>query len=497
MLDRISITLGAGAALLLACGHALAWDGAAITYVTSQLEQREGTLIDLRDGAARIRDANSRERQVPLNQLAAIIFEDAESYEDATYEAPTLVRGAPTVGQGLIITVDRQRIRGKPIEGDPGAESLLWDGPPFGPRVFPLESLIAFRPGSGSQITLPQPLDRDVIIFKNADRAPTFVESIIATRPEPEAEPVQPPGLTAREAMAWQRMRRASQTEASQRRTAAVVSGVVRADVQNRPADIPLERIQAITFANPPQRPTPMPRAWLSDSSVVATKTLVLDVPASLSAAAPRRLGDAAIQLDAPAERPTLVLSLPDVGPGSQRFDQPTLPTPTVGGRIPLKQVTAIALDASRLTPLSACVLHSDPLATSSRRWTPPARIEKGSSHASMPLDAFDISLPGPMQLTVDLPPTATHVGGVLSLPLSARPLASCRVRVAIIDAAGTPHEIASAELSAKSPTHPVAAAMPSEAAGPFRLRVTIDPTDDGPIQDSVLLRRFLVLVEP
>jgi hypothetical protein len=495
-------TLCAAAALMLASSVAFAWDGAPVTYITSQLQQHPGMLLDLRDGNARIRDANGRDRSIPLDQLAAIIFEDADTQDQSTLETSTLLRAGAPVAQGLVVTTDNQRLRGRPVEGDPGSESLLWDGPPFGPRVLPLESLLVFRPGPGSGAPLPQRLDRDVIIFKNADRAPTFVESIIATRPAPEAEPTPPPGMSAREAAAWQRTRRMTRSAAAQRRTSALISGVVRADVQNTPTDIPLERIQAITFANPPERPSALPRAWLSDSSVVATATIALDVPPNADNDAWRRLGDASIRLDVPAERPTLLLTLPDTGPGSQRLTRPSADQPTpsgvdANGRIPLQKVEAIALDASRLVPLSSCELHSDPLVGVSRRWTPPARVVRSTQTASAPLDAFDIILPGPMQLTIDLPATATHVGGVVTLPLSARPLASCRVRVTILDAAGTPHELASAELSAKSPTLPVSAPMPRAASGPFRLRVALDPNDDGPIHDSVLLRRFLVLVAP
>jgi hypothetical protein len=162
-----------------------------------------------------------------------------------------------------------------------------------------------------------------------------------------------------------------------------------------------------------------------------------------------------------------------------------------------LQRIEAIAIDASRLVPLSSCVLRSEPLPGADRRWTPPARLIKTAKDAWAPLDSFDITLPGPMVLTIDLPPTATHVGGTVTLPLSARPRASCNVSVALIDASGTAHELATGSLSAGTPSFPVAAPMPDQAAGPFRMRVTLDPGDDGPIQDSVDLRRFLVLVAP
>lgn len=478
---------------LFAAGTAFAWDGAPITYINAQLELREGTLLELNQSIARIRDTDSRERQIPFDQLAAIIFEDA----DTATETSTGPRATTPVAQGMIITTDRQRLRGKPIEGDPGAESLLWDGPPFGPRVFPLESLLTFRPGSGSEVPVPNRVDTDIIIFKNADRAPTFVESIIATRPEPVAEPDPADNAAPRDPAAWRRTRRVDRNAASQRRTVALISGVVRAEVQNRPTDIPLERIQAITFANPPERPKPLPRAWLSDSTVIATSTISLDVPRTLGNAAPRRLGDSAIQLETPAERPTLVLTIPQSGPGSQRLASAIQPTPDAAGRVPLRSVEAIAIDVSRLVPLSACQIRSEPIANTTRRWTPPAQVAQADAGSPAPLDALDITLPGPMQIVVDLPATATHVGGIVTLPLSARPLASCRARVAIIDPSSTVHEILSVNLSAQNPSHPISAAMPRDASGPFQLRISLEPTDDGPIQDSIVLRRFLVLVEP
>lgn len=492
--------LGACAALVVGCGMAWAWDGTSITYINAQLEQREGTLLDLRDGNARIRDANSRERQIPTTQLAAIIFESASAADGATLETQTLIGGGSITGQGLIITTDRQRLRGRPLEGDPGAEAVLWDGPPFGARVFSLESLVVFRPGSGSEVAMPARLDHDVIIFKNADRAPTFIESIIASRPEPILEPDPPAGLSPRDTAAWRRARRLDRNGAALRRSAALVAGVVRAEVQDRPMEIPLERIQAITFANPFERPGAMPRVWLTDSSVVASGSLLLDVPQNVNGAITRRLGDASIQIEAAGERATLVLSMPESGPGSRALDHASPATPPAAdsnGRVPLQRVEAVAFDASRLVPLSACAFRSEALSSSERRWTPPARIERPAGRASVPLDAHDILLPGPMQLMVDLPATTTHVGGVIALPRSSRPLGSCRVTVTIVDARGGSHEVVMVDLSAQSATHAIAAAMPMGGKGPFGLRITLDPGEDGPIQDSALLQRFLVLIEP
>lgn len=479
--------------IVLASSMASAWDGARVTYVTTQLEQRQGTLLELRDGKARFRDVANREQQIPLDTVAAIFFEESNAASDVAGDASSPVSPLPQPGQGLIITVDQQRLRGRPIEGDPGAESVLWDGPPFGPRVFALESLRALRPGSGNAIVLPERLDNDVLTFKNADRAPTFVESIVAKRPPAEPEPQLQPGANARDAAAM-RARRA--TLAAQRRANTMVTGVVRADVRGVPTDIPLERIQSIAFANPSVRPGAMPRVWLNDSSVIAASSLWIDVPHSLATPSLRHLGDASIRLDVSGENVSLVLGMPRSGPGSIRPSQsaPTAPEPT--GRVPLQKVQAIAFDASGLVPLSSCALHSEAIPGSPRRWTPPARIDSDTKNPA-PLDAVDITLPGPMLVTIDLPATATHVGGTVQLPLASRPLASCRVNMAIIDGAGASHALSSAELSAKTPSLALAAPMPTGSSGPYRLRVTLDATSDGPIQDAVTLHRFLVAVTP
>jgi hypothetical protein len=114
-------------------------------------------------------------------------------------------------------------------------------------------------------------------------------------------------------------------------------------------------------------------------------------------------------------------------------------------------------------------------------------------------LGAADIELPGPMSAEWMLPPGASHVSIRLELPESARVFGDCVVRVEVVgdEASGVEHRLSSASPSAMVRLALGAATGPVPSAeGVRRLVVRVEAGERGGIQDRVVIRRGLVLVD-
>jgi len=286
-----------------------------------------------------------------------------------------------------------------------------------------------------------------------------------------------------------------------------VTRGTIHAEVQGKSTEIPLERVQWIGFANPAAKPARSPRLWLADSTVVSVGKVTLEVPGALIAA---RADGASIQ-----ERAAQMAAANEAvtRPGmANQFRVPTLvlvAEESVTGRVALRDCVAIAFDASAVVPLSASTVETSKFTLadedgtgSSSSWISPVWVDTA---VHVPLDARDLVLPGPMTARFSLPSDATHIGGEVVLPASSRAYGSCRVTLWIDDVgsegAGATTKIGEGMLNAQSTSFRVAAALPAAAKGKNGtdfarvLRVTLDPLEDGAIQDSAVLRRFLVKV--
>lgn len=230
-----------------------------------------------------------------------------------------------------------------------------------------------------------------------------------------------------------------------------------------QPVHVSLAQAAYIALANPTVRPAGIV-LWLSDGSVVATD----------------RLG-----FDAAAGRVTLgaLLSAPA--------------TPSPGASLDPGDVRAVALDASRLTPLASLgIARSAP--TGDRRIAEPARIVPLSEGAPSPLGADDILLPGPMLVEWELPAGATRLAGWVTLDPSARSWGDCTVSFGVIEPGQSEPAatLARQSVSADQPVMPVNIDLPG-LPGKARLRVTVDAGPSGPIQDRVWLRRMLIVSGP
>jgi hypothetical protein len=205
------------------------------------------------------------------------------------------------------------------------------------------------------------------------------------------------------------------------------------------------------SLANPP-RPAAGPRAWMTDGSITRVSALSL-------------------------QRSTV--------------------TVTVGAEQELLagELRAFTPDASRLatmgslTPVTSRVDASRPFGD--------GPVVERTSALGAPLGASDVLLPGPMTAEWELPAGVTGVLGSAELDEGCLAWGDCLVRIELIPGAGgAARVLAQGRLNAGSPGLRVGEAFAPTAPG-ARLRATVTPGERGPIQDRVVLRGFLMSVEP
>jgi len=208
---------------------------------------------------------------------------------------------------------------------------------------------------------------------------------------------------------------------------------------------LPLDRVAEADLANPP---TPLAGlvVWLDDGSVAVVTSLETDLDE------------------------TVRLSLP----GGQTAE------------IPLALVRAVAFDAGRLAPLADMpILEQAPIGE--RSVFDPVRIIRGAgARGASDLNAPDLELPGPMRAVYSLPAGAIRFAALAELPLEALPWGACDL---VITQAG--REILRERLDQDQPRVEFSLAV---APGPITL--TVEPGPRGPINDRVVLRRPILLVE-
>lgn len=249
---------------------------------------------------------------------------------------------------------------------------------------------------------------------------------------------------------------------------------VARVEADAGVTNIAIDRVVRIDLANPLQAPVG-PRLWLSDGSIVAPLEFLAD---------PRGVA--------------VRLARDDDG-----VAEVSLGTSLVQAALPR---------AERVVPLAALPVRTQAPAPG-RRWTPGVRVQPEAEL----LGAADITIPGPMTAEWELPtlPAASnapassaaaataHLGMFLTLPESAWPWGEFTVTVELVpSAADAPaRTLATARLSAAQPVVPVNAAISlppaSTPSGPSRLRITVAAGERGPIQNTLVIRRALLVLPP
>lgn len=241
-------------------------------------------------------------------------------------------------------------------------------------------------------------------------------------------------------------------------RTAGFVSSVgedVTVEVDGKPAKIALSRVAGIGFSNKPVAPQGQ-WIWLYDGTATGVSGL-------------RVARDGASQAVA-------------AFPGATK--QPV-------SKLSSDEIRAVLFDASRLAPLASCAIRSA-APSGLRRWTPAPIV---ADSRSAPLGAADIEFPGPMSSEWELPAGASRVCGLAELPAACRAWGDCEVFIELIVGEQV-RPLWHRRVNAGEPE--AAFNVLTEAAGATsRLRIRIEPGENGPIQDRVIIRRGMILVAP
>jgi hypothetical protein len=221
---------------------------------------------------------------------------------------------------------------------------------------------------------------------------------------------------------------------------------------------IPVQRVAQVRLATPGAR-SEGAMLWTSDGSVLGVGELRTN-----------EIGDFLIGPEPGAERPW---SSEDPGAGAVR--------------LPPASVLAAAFDAARLAPLASLDIREQG-PTGGRRWTPPARIGEPGQ-----LRLADVELPGPMRVVWSLPRGASRFTVHAQLPATARTWGDCEMIVSAGAAGQEPTELLRRSIDAQNPSAELTTPIPP---GSGELIITVQPGPYGPIQNRVLLRRGLILLE-
>jgi hypothetical protein len=236
----------------------------------------------------------------------------------------------------------------------------------------------------------------------------------------------------------------------------AGIGASIKLEKSGKTSDLPITRVAAVQLANAP-RPPEGAWVWLYDGTAIAASQLTIDSAGHTSVAA---------RLAGQSKQPIATLDANDL--------------------------RAICFDAGSLRALAASpvtVVDAKPgTGPAQRRWTPPLKVP--DAHGT-PLGAVDIEIPGPMTVEWSLPPGATRLGTIAELPPSARVWGDCELIVESVNGSKTT-PLAKVHLAGSTPSAEISVAL----NGATKLRMTIDPGPSGPIQDRVVLRRPVVLVE-
>jgi hypothetical protein len=247
------------------------------------------------------------------------------------------------------------------------------------------------------------------------------------------------------------------------------VGASIKVEADGKPVELNTKQVALVQLANPAKAPTGV-RVWLEDGSVLGASAL----------AAPSASGEFRVLRQGPSENPGQL-------------------------GIPAAQVWGVVTDARALVPLASLEIAAQ-TGVGERRYVDPVALRwRGESLAAgwresagagdrlPPLDAPDIELPGPMRVEWVLPRGASRVAGWAEVPAEARMWAECTLVIEGVSATGAV-ALASEALSGARPVAEFNIELPRPA--PERLRVQVSPGARGPIQDRVVLRRALVLVE-
>lgn len=170
---------------------------------------------------------------------------------------------------------------------------------------------------------------------------------------------------------------------------------------------------------------------------------------------------------------------------GVARIDRVWAETPSEeAGTIPASQVLAYLPDASRIVSLASLdVVASRPLGTGLVQRRPETR----GSGSVLGLD--DVLLPGVMVASWALPDGAARLAADVELPRASLGWGDCELAI-VVDGV----ELSRVRLHAQSPSARIACDLPEN---PQRLTIRLEPGENGPIRDQVLIRQPVIRIDP
>lgn len=440
---RAGLVLAAGALALHLAAHAAS--AGVVLILDRQLRAQTVELISISGGkvtfsAATATGATSSEtRSLPLASIAAIV-------EPGWWSDERISAGPDTDSAAIVELTDGRRVPGRldvmadssSESGEPPRDMLRWDSPELGRLEIRLDEV--------ARIRLPSETARTPVPVEPPDD-PIPVEEL----PPPTAGPRDVPSASA----AYQPIRRQDRDTVTLQNGDTLTGLVDRigSDVwitdKGSTIRTPASRVREVRLVNPP---TP-PRGtiiWLRSGAITRIEQIGTD---------PQR---------------GLLLSIePSPGKARQVFADPSA-------------IRAIVPDAQRFVPLSSLKIVSQRPADGRIAGMEPARIET----AGAAMGAGDIELTGPMTVDWSLPDGAAQLGGWLVLPLSCAHWGDFVVRIDTLDAAGKPTMLIQEPIATGRASVPVNAPIPTGAKS---LRISIDAGPTGPIQDRLVLRRFVI----
>lgn len=211
------------------------------------------------------------------------------------------------------------------------------------------------------------------------------------------------------------------------------------------------ERVRSISFANQ-SKAAAEPQAWLADGSVLALS--------------------ASPMLDGGVLRAPVALA------GS-------------GAEINAGDVIAVSFDPRRLRALAALPAPKY-RPSADRRWTRPPRV----TDPGAVLAASDIEIPGPMTIEWALPDGSKRLACLAELAPSSEGWGDCVFTIELETGPGSARPLFSHRLTPSAGSIRAEVALDGAKAGSV-LRISIAAGEHGSVQDRVMLRRPLLLIEP
>ncbi len=411
-LVRRSRSAAIGVCTLLGFGStALAQDSAGsarMIILDRNLTRIPGDIDQISPRTIQYTDGSSRSRSIDRPKVLAIFARKSHAPAPPSSLTVDAQGGIP----GVLRLTDGQIVPGYLDVSTAAGESIAWRSRRIGTFTLKLDrvSSLVFsdspRPSAASK--------RDTLLLTNDDRVDGFVESI------------------GKEVC-------------------------IEADAGK--TNIPIERIAAARFANPPVASS-LPLVFLSDGSVLSAADIV-STPTPKGAPS-AQLKTATVQWSLAADSGT--------------------------GVVDLSSIDAILFEPGLVVPLASLAMASAE-GLDGRRWTPTPAV---ANPDSSPIGLAPITISGPVRIDWKLPPNAKTFGVTIELPPDARPWGNASVTLSA-GRAGKFRDLGTRALATDKPSSDLTA----DITGEETLRIEVRGKSYADVQARVTLVQPVILLAP